>query len=251
MDALTTVRFFSDVFLAGSVVFCAVKMFKSGVSFSHLRKVQDLENTIRELIKEADTAGHNLQDALERRQKNLDRSITELEAIESRATKSVEGAQSFVSHIDGTVVQKVHNEVQKKSIELSMMIPSSTHELSEEFIEEEVKPKRASAPIQQQRPLRTHIERESIHSTQDDLQQVVQFAGQLIESGRDIEFVSARTKLSVSQLQKLFPQSAMPVMQQITPSHIPEDQRIEVRSDIRTDPRLGALGGMKRVTQTL
>lgn len=266
MDAITTARIFSDIFLAGSVVFCAVKMFKSGVSYAHLRKVQDLESTIRELIKEADTAGGNLQDALERRQRNLDRSITELEAIESRATKAVEGAQNFVTHIDGTVsrakeslndvalsaqkiVQKVHEEVQRKNIELSQIVQQPLRDSRREIFEDE-RPYHLENPIQTTKPLRTHIERESIAAPQDDLQHVVQFAGQLLEAGRDIEFVSARTKISVPQLRALFPEAEKAPMR-LTQSTIPESQRIEVRSDMRSDPRLGALGGMKRVTQTL
>lgn len=275
MDSITLVRFGIDALLSGSVIYCAVRMLKSSASASHVRRIQELEGTIRELIREADSAGQNLQDSLDRRQKNLDRTLTELEALEAKNSKALEQAQDFIRSVDSSVsrakgdlreiaqtaqqiIQKTQNEVrfvqneseqimQKTQIRETVPSPVSYHVKPEPItsisldsvIDESPEPPSFSkeATLKQNSMLRSKIERENISSDPEiDLAEVQRLATELLNAGRDIEYVAARTRMPIEEVQKLTGRR----------QRQPREER-----PAGIDPRLGALGAMRRVTQTL
>lgn len=275
MDSITLVRFGIDALLSGSVIYCAVRMLKSSASASHVRRIQELEGTIRDLIREADSAGQNLQDSLDRRQKNLDRTLTELEALEAKNTKALEQAQDFIRSVDSSVsrakgdlreiaqtaqliIQKTQNEVrfvqneseqviQKTQNRESVSAPVYQRQQAEPIssislntvIEDSPEPPSFTkeSTVKQNSMLRSKIERENISSDPEiDLAEVQRLATELLNAGRDIEYVAARTRMPIEEVQKLTGRK----------HRQPREDR-----GVGIDPRLGALGAMRRVTQTL
>lgn len=275
MDSITLVRFGVDALLAGSVIYCAMRMLKSSASAAHVRRIQELEGTIRELIREADSAGQNLQDSLDRRQKNLDRTLTELEALEAKNSKALTQAQEFIRSVDSSVtraksdlreiaqtaqqiIQKTQNEVRFVQNESEQMIhktqsretvnsqvnfhqeiePAQSITLSTAIEELPEPPSFSKEPTSRNSSqLRSRIEKENVTSDPEiDLAEVERFATELLNAGRDIEYVAARTRMPLEDVKKLTRRR-----QRATRSEQP----------MGVDPRLGALGAMRRVTQTL
>ncbi|GEM_PF-3668714 len=222
MDAIQIGKIIADVGVALSVVYLAAKVFKGGISTSLSRKVAGLEDNLKDIIRRSEDTASSLEESIDKKQRNLDRAITELEAIESRVSTLIERGEKLVKTIEqatgkatsdlkeiAVTAQKI---IQKTHIEVNMA--SNKIELADPVIEEEV----AEPPSF---TLSSKIEKEVEPS---DLFEVERLAGDLLKAGRDIEYVAARTRLPIDRVEAL--------------------QRA-------SDPRLGALGAMRRMEQTL
>ncbi|MCB0317873.1 MAG: hypothetical protein KDD56_03890 [Bdellovibrionales bacterium] len=83
----------------------------------------------------------------------------------------------------------------------------------------------------------------------ESMQEIYEVAENLLNAGMDIRSVAARTKLPASEVQML----ARMVKQESESRHQEVEEREEVvnSSQAEHDPRLGVLGGMRRLRQTL
>ena len=224
MDAIQIGKIIADVGVALSVVYLAARVFKGGISSSLSRKVAGLEDSLKDIIRRSEDTASSLEESLDKKQRNLDRTITELEAIESRVSSLIERGEKLVKTIEqatgkaasdlkeiAVTAQKI---IQKTHIEVNMA--SQQIELSDPVIEDE-----AVVAEPPSFNLTSKIEKEVEPS---DLFEVERLAGDLLKAGRDIEYVAARTRLPINRVEAL--------------------QRAN-------DPRLGALGAMRRMEQTL
>jgi hypothetical protein len=222
MDAILTGKIVADIGVALSVVYLATKVFRGGISSSLSNKVATLEENLRELIQSSERSAATLEESLEKRQRNLDRTITELEAIESRVRALTEKGEKLIKAIDQAsskassdlkeIAISAQKIIQKTQIEVNMA--NQRIELSEPIVKEE-------PPEPPSFSLSSRIEKQIEPS---DLVEVERLAEDLLKAGRDIEYVAARTKLPVDRVEALH------------------------RAN---DPRLGALGAMRRMQQTL
>lgn len=222
MDAIQIGKIVADVGVALSVVYLAAKVFRGGISSSLSKKVVALEENLKDLLRSSERSAATLEESIEKRQRNLDRTITELEAIESRVGTLIEKGEKLIKTIDqasskassdlkeiAIAAQKI---IQKTQIEVNMA--NQRIELSDPIVDEET-------PEPPSFSLSSRIEKEVEPS---DLFEVERLAGDLLKAGRDIEYVAARTRLPVERIEALH------------------------RAN---DPRLGALGAMRRMQQTL
>lgn len=224
MDAIQIGKIIADIGVALSVVYLAAKVFRGGVSSALSRKVAGLEDNLKDIIRRSEDTASSLEESVDKKQRNLDRTITELEAIESRVSSLIERGEKLVKTIEQAtgkatsdlkeiavtaqkIIQKTHIEVNMASQQIELSNPVTE---DEELVAE---PPSFS--------LSSKIEKEVEPS---DLFEVERLAGDLLKAGRDIEYVAARTRLPLERVEAL--------------------QRA-------SDPRLGALGAMRRMEQTL
>lgn len=222
MDAIQIGKIVADIGVALSVIYLAAKVFRGGISSSFSKKVVALEENLKDLLRSSERTAATLEESIEKRQRNLDRTITELEAIESRVGALIDKGEKLIKTIDqasskassdlkeiAIAAQKI---IQKTQIEVNMA--NQRIELSQPIVDEET-------PEPPSFSLSSKIEKQVESS---DLFEVERLAGDLLKAGRDIEYVAARTRLPVERIEALH------------------------RAN---DPRLGALGAMRRMQQTL
>lgn len=219
MEAIQIGKIIVDIGVALSIVYLAAKIFKGGVSNSLLKKVTGVEDSLKEVIRRSEDSVSLLEESIEKKQKNLDRTITELEAIESRVNSLVEKGEKLIKTIESTtgkatsdlkeIAVAAQKIIQKTQIEVNLA--NNNIELSKE----------QEIPEPPSFSLRSKIEKEVEPS---DLFEVERLAEDLLRAGRDIEYIAARTRLPIDRVEAL--------------------QRAN-------DPRLGALGAMRRMERTL
>ncbi|MCI5064369.1 hypothetical protein MRY87_01445 [bacterium] len=94
MELLPIIKLAIDIALAGTVFYLAVKVARRrGPSPAEVSALQTLEESLARLLREAGSAGEDLQKALSKEQKKLEELLFDIESVEHRVNKGLDEAQ--------------------------------------------------------------------------------------------------------------------------------------------------------------
>lgn len=104
-----------DLGLVMTILFMGMRLIRSSGVSSMIPRTVELESSLRSLIGEADVAGRSLNDQLLRREQNLQKLLTELEAIEQRISRTMIEAEERQVALGSEVekAQQVSEEVSR------------------------------------------------------------------------------------------------------------------------------------------
>jgi hypothetical protein len=241
---------------------------------------KEMEQSLRKVITDAEEASHELNRTLQKRQKSLEQILFDLENVEQRAAKSLSEADSKTTALRNAIeaaenteirpAQRNSNSFNKIEVisEASQIGPIKTIEALEpvsvpvsaranqrvnifgEVIEGD------SIPAQ---PLARRIEVEkdfqasakaaqyNDNNLRAGIHKIYDTARDLLSAGHSVAAVCAATKLPAGTVRKIeelvvsqMPQQVEPAVEQIS-APIPQ----------KRDPRLGALGDMRRSREVI
>ncbi len=260
MGNFELIKLASDVLLVAAVCFLSFRILASGSLSGKTAQIMVLEASLKSLIKDAEGTGRSLNDELHKRQHSLERLLTDLEGIEKRINQSQNGFEQGRLHIDAQVLQAQHIFSQiTKVITTNGLEVANVENKVESVIEVMPEPpsfesmvvrspgttagipdrqaitqNRAAAlrkAILQKQPLASQIERETDKPPAPVSQEAVE---------RTVEQVNSAAK-DVRKISE----------QMDTISNESASMRSEASPNVAVDSRLGVLGGMRRLTQTL
>jgi hypothetical protein len=276
-----------DLCLVTSILVFAFRWMKTSRAQALLPKTLELEATLRSLITEADAAGRHLNEQLLRREQNLQRYLGDVEEAEARLSRSIalgderskeiqigiDNCRELIAELkESYLLQKEDFRQKAKPTYPSEQDTRSRHASaaaverpSERQVEREVEKqitRQVERPIdrQPQKQIERQIEKEVIpvagqpkqkSGYQDaaprstsELQRVYAAAELLLKQGQQLEQVIAQTRL---------PEEEVRMLSQMIEIERDEEERKarESSSTVAGDPRLGALGSIRRQTTTL
>jgi hypothetical protein len=261
-----------DVCLVTSILVMSFRMAKSSRIQALLPRVAELEARVTKLITEAELAAKGVHDQLLRREQNISRYVSELEAKEKDMSSALNEGESLTKELSlmcETARREVHelasaiSEVSRRradsfsaqeprATERRRSSPSELRETSE--FEEDDRPqfstrtrsRRASEWLEptydQQEEIAessTQVERSSVQRLHD----LYQTAESMLKSGRKAKEVSERTKLPFEGVERLAQ------MIEIEREEKAEKQKLDMARTER-DSRLGALAASRRPSST-
>lgn len=256
MSTFEVAKLATDILLGGSLIYFCVRFLKPLGTDRYVRKIAELEGVIRNLIRDADDAGRSLNDELGRRQYALEKLLTDIRAADTAVQRTLTEASDKATTIARAIQQRASKPETAKPIYADS--ESERHWTTvdaEEVIEppsfEAISPKRARKVQEQPAPepprLKASIEREVIEPETEhqedlsDLEEIYKLAENLLRSGRDLEFISARTNLPVDQLEI--------IAESISRTQPTQGQGASGGGG--KDSRLGVLGGFSREVRTV
>lgn len=283
MNQIQMWQLFVDIGLITSVLTMTMRAFKSSRIPSMLPQTRELEASLRNLINEAERAGHQLNDQLLRREQNIQKSLSEMQGIEERVmgalaegeslqaklqatrTETIRLVQDLKSGLErGVQTERVRYEDATPRYSMSSPVedvrPQASQALSanaseskkariaqdEEFIAQTYS-RSESAPLQQSAAASRSQSQASAPSAQispQELKRVYESAESLIRQGQAVELVASQMKLPVDGVRRL--------AQMIEIERDEDTRRQDPFSKVpTTDSRLGALGSIRRQTSTL
>lgn len=266
MNQIQMWQLFVDIGLITSVLTMTMRAFKSSRIPSMLPQTRELEASLRNLIGEAEQAGHQLNDQLLRREQNIQKSLAEMQGIEERVMRALADGESLQAKLQATrsetirVVQDLKSGLEKgaqtermrheeAASQRGMTAPSEQRtsvSQDEEFVAQTYS---RGAQASTQQPTMAPRPQQDANAappqlTPQELKRVYESAESLIRGGQAVEAVASQMKLPVDGVRRLA---------QMIEIERDEDTRRQdpFAKQATTDSRLGALGSIRRQTSTL
>ena len=281
MPDLMLLKLIVDLGILVSVAYLCVKVVR-GAHDVKLTQLADLDSSLRTLMQQAERASSTLGEELLKRQRDIERVLLEIEETEKKVTHAVRSAEDIKKSIESIpnnrmagVQTRSSPEVAPQSRRPNAETLSDSVEVYTEDVEtptqESFEPIFAKAPeppsfesrpgiytakkqqnrsplpvSQESRPLNQSIEREvsppqgAVPGPAIDIQEIYDTAEEALRAGRDLATVATRTRLPIEEVRML---SEMIVRERL-------DERAAT-PDVKKDPRLGVLAGMRREVTTL
>lgn len=263
MSTLHQWQLVCDIALALSLLVAAIRFARQNTD-SSTQQTRALEESLRRLLDEADTASRSLATELTRRQNSLERLLLDLESGEariSRALTSVDvAAETLASQEVRAAAKQPRPLVRQIEIETEPVEPVR---LSREIVEV---PSLAAdsgtatgglnifgEPIQAPPPKPTKTARSYSASTKatepirEDIEEIYNAAEAMLRAGKDLNEIQRTTRI---------PRADLDMLSEV----VQREMRMEKRSstgkqknEAPSDPRLGVLSaaGIRREVQTL
>lgn len=283
MEGLQYIGVIIDTVLMGLVIMLAFKSSRPAQApvASPSFDVKEVEQSLRKVITDAEEASHELNRTLQKRHKSLEQILFDLENVEQRAAKALGEADSKTIALRNAIEAAENTEIrpaQRSAANLNNRIEvisdvaeTATIKTSEAFIPDVVPA--ASRPNQRvnifgeviegetipAQPLARRIEVEkdnqapakaaqyNDNNLRAGIHKIYDTARDLLSAGHSVAAVCAATKLPAATVRKIeelvvsqMPQQVEPVIEQI---QAPIQQK--------RDPRLGALGDMRRSREVI
>ncbi len=272
-----------DLCLVTSILVFAFRWMKTSRAQAMLPKTLELEATLRSLITEADAAGRHLNEQLLRREQNLQRYLGDVEEAEARLSRSIalgderskeiqigiDNCRELIAELkESYLIQKEDFRQGAKSIHASeqdirmrQSAAASVEKQLERHVERPAEKQVArQVEMQPQKQIERQIEKEIVPAagqakpksgyqeaaprSTSELQRVYAAAELLLKQGQQLEQVIAQTRL---------PEEEVRMLSQMIEIERDEEERKarESSAPLAGDPRLGALGSIRRQTTTL
>ncbi len=257
-----------DFGLVTSILVFAFRWMKTSKAQAMIPKSLELEATLRSLITEADAAGRHLNEQLLRREQNLQRFLGDIEEAGQRLSRSIEQSEErsreisiatencrelineFKTTYRGEKEElRTHGHAARKAGEAQQRTartekPAPALDEHDEPLDAAPKTKPQPEPQQQPKPAQKRAPEQSATRSTAEIQRVYAAAEILLKQGKKLEQVIAQTRL---------PEDEVRMLSQMIEVERDEERRKaeEANKTKTTDPRLGALGSIKRQTTTL
>lgn len=254
MSTFEVAKLATDVLLGGSLIYFCIRFLKPLGADRHVRKIAELEGTIRGLIRDADDAGRSLNDELGRRQYALEKLLSDIKAVDGAVHKTLNDASEKATSIAKTIEQATSHRTAAAPARPVFVEPAPAKEAhwttveAEDVLEppsfETISPSRTRRSTERT-TLQSSIERqvfvpepEEPQQQQEDLsdlEEVYRLAEDLLRAGKDMEFISSRTNLPVDQLQIIA--ESMARTQPSAKNSGPKDSRLGVLGNFIREER--------------
>jgi len=264
-----------DLCLVTSILVMAFRSIKTSRVQAILPKALEIEATLRRAMLEAETTGRHVNDQLLRREQNIHKYVSELERHEKDLSLSITEAESLAKELslscesarrEGKDLQSalIEAECLTKSLTTAGVVETarSRNEAipERETIAERVPRRQSRATASSEAAFSTRQQSPRAEEWLDDnyeevpreevvderpqskvgaLQEVYGRAESMIKEGKELEVIARATKLPMDGVKRLAQ------MIEIEREEEQERQRANPRRQ-HTDPRLGALGMMRR-----
>lgn len=250
-----------DLGLVTSILIFAFRWMKTSRAQAMIPKTLELEATLRALISEADAAGRHLNEQLLRREQNLQRFLGDIEESGQRLSRSIEqgderskeialaieNCRELISELKATYrTERDELRTQKSDArnvgDAPRRNPQAERQTATPAPREDVVV-REEPQVQPKPAPRRAPEQQAPRSTAD-IQRVYAAAEILLKQGKKLEQVIAQTRL---------PEDEVRMLSQMIEVERDEEMRKakEAEQTKNSDPRLGALGSIRRQTTTL
>jgi len=245
-----------------------------GSSVTGMREVRELEASLKELLHEAEGASRTLQERLSRRQQGLERLLQDLESAEHRARDTLRARPEPEAAARSAVKLEREAAAPRRAAPLEPPPGKASAGPLSSQIETIQEPTRESAvsrwsatniygdpipppaspaapaaatPARTPAPIAKQIEVE-VSPTAGAIDEVYAAAEELLRAGRDLEFVSRRTRLPLEEVRML---SRIVIQENQARRGEPGASVID-EPVAGADPRLGVLGTpIRRQVQTI
>lgn len=242
MGYLEIIKLCTDTGLILSLVFLLYRFLRPDELVRGVRS-PELEAQISKLLAEAENAGKVLNRTLEKRQRSLEETLSEIETVESRIKKNINQAKTVMADLPVTpkaagrdaqpVVEENDSPISFSNVNIfGEVIGSepkevdSQNDIAPEIVPEVIAPSKLEIEVSKS---------QEADSSTDDIQHLYDKAEALLRAGKDIESVSYQTRLSGSEVRML--------SEIIT-------RESKVKDDVNSRPP-APLEGMRRLVQTV
>lgn len=257
-----------DFGLVTSILVFAFRWMKTSKAQAMIPRTLELEATLRSLITEADAAGRHLNEQLLRREQNLQRFLGDIEEAGQRLSRAIEQSEDRSREISVAIencqelISEFKTTYRSEKAEIRTQNPASRNQpevpqratrtertprdldVREEL---EVSPPQAKAQVST--PAETpstpkRAPQQPAQRSTAEIQRVYAAAEILLKQGKKLEQVIAQTRLPEDEVRML--------SQMIEVERDEERRKAEEANKTKSaDPRLGALGSIRRQTTTL
>jgi hypothetical protein len=264
-----------DLCLVTSILVMAFRSIKTSRVQAILPKALEIEATLRRAMLEAETTGRHVNDQLLRREQNIHKYVSELERHEKDLSLSITEAESLAKELslscesarrEGKDLQSalIEAECLTKSLTTAGVVETARSRNDaipeRETIAERVPRRQSRATVSSEAAFSTRQQSPRAEEWLDDnyeevpreevvderpqskvgaLQEVYGRAESMIKEGKELEVIARATKLPMDGVKRLAQ------MIEIEREEEQERQRATPRRQ-HSDPRLGALGMMRR-----
>lgn len=269
----------SDIALVLSLIYFAYRFFKSRGPAVNIEELQDLNNRLKAAVREADEAGRALSDQLLTRKQSLEKMLFELETVEHRLNKVVTSAEEQKSSLDIAIRRAVASAAQEKTFIVDIPQPIAVasqvskvkepHNRVEVILEEpappsfessfgvevtqkqnsNMAPPRNNPYVALSNVVEKEVQKKVEPSIAATMEEIYTIAENLLQTGRTLEEVAARTRLPVDEVRMI--SQLLEREHLISRSSENEEKDEEHLPASSEDRRLGVLAGIKRQTQVL
>ena len=253
MPSFEMVKLLSDALLLAGLVLLSFRILTTGSVSTKAAQLVMLEASLKNLVRDADAAGRNLNDELVRRQNALERLLNDLNVAEGRLSLTQESIKQFQKSFDQEPAKVAAPKIIEPEIPAapSFVAVRNVFDYGEQFETEAVaieatpiiKRPAATAAVSQQQAA------QSTRSVSNITQRISQTAADVRQLAQQIE-VSRLEKNNPSSAEKAEAPIAAATKNEI-PSEVPAVTASAPVSVETQDNRLGVLGGIKRQVQTL
>jgi hypothetical protein len=277
MEALQHLGVLIDTALVIIVIGVVLKSSKKQVvaAPSNNVNVQEIEQSLRKVISDAEESSLELNRELQKRQKSLEQLLFDLEGAEQRAERSRADADQRISALNNAIEAAGNVEIRpaRRDSKNTAILNESHRPQAQEFVREEapiedaeISSVKASSqavnifgePIgnlgsEEIKPLTRKIEVEktsnntaAVRKSDNDLRagihKIYDRAKELLSAGHSVAEVCAATRLPATTVQRI---EELVASQTIS---VPQEPQ---QSTAQRDPRLGALGDMRRSREVI
>lgn len=280
-------KLIADIALVFSLIYFAYRFFRSRGPLVNIAELQELNARLKAAVREADDAGRALSDQLLNRKQSLEKMLFDIETVEHRLNRSITNAEEQKGALEIAVKRAAAATARdnafitaSSSPEIEVKEPTrepnreieKQQDLRSKLIRTEVVLDEPAPPtfgenvivqVERTQPLnaRKHnpyialsesVEKEVDLSSQIGeqaaLEEIYVIAEKLIQTGRSLEEVAARTSLPIDEVRMI---SQVLEREQLITEEVDGADKDEIASASSNDTRLGVLAGLKRQTQIL